>query len=395
MRRTLTMTIATLLGMVLIGHGGCQGCKDEPVDDDSAAADDDDTSEGETYRGMWADMEITSSGEVLVAYYDYLEGGLGLARSSDPPGSWSHEQIDGFTYTTEGGLPVNPGDRGRYLSMALDASDTPHIAYHDRDETSLMYTTFDGESWTNLTIDGNVGSAQVGLFNSLALDAAGNPGIAYYDEKNKALKFAYYSGGWSIETVDEGELLQDAVDAEIDETDVGRYADLVVADGTWWIAYYDAANGNLKMAHGTPGSWTIETLAGDQDGDRGAWPCLYSRGSGEFLIAYQDVGEQDLRVARYAGGTLTSDTLVDDGEFVGADSVIAEIGGAVRIHYFDGVNNDVKQAIDHGDGTWSVSTLVSDGAVGYSNNLAPFDGKMAVCSFNYTTGSFQMDLLDP
>ncbi len=392
--RYLAVCLTGLLGFAFVLQTGCAGCKDDPdpADDDSGA-DDDDAVEP-FYRGMWASMEITADGEFVVAFYDSMEGGMGLARSQDPGAGFSREQVDGYTYTTDAGLPINPGDRGQYLDMELDSAGTPHISYYDRDATSLMYTTFNGDMWTNLTVDGTSGSANVGTFTSMVLDSSGNPSISYYDIKEKALKFASYDGGWSKETVDEGELLQDGTALELDEPDVGQYTHLVLQDGVFWIAYYDVANGNFKLAHGTPGSWTIETLAGDGDGDRGAWPFLYPLETGVFLISFHDVGEQDLLVGRYEGGAMPY-SIVDDGEFVGADSVIAEIGGGVRIHYFDGVGNDVKQAIDSGDGTWAISTLLSDGALGFSNNLIAHDGKMAVCSFNYTAHDFQLDLLDP
>jgi len=381
----------------------CTGCPDESEadddisaqsDDDDATGDDDDTTPEpeELFRGLWASMEISSSGETVVAYYDYLEGGLAVARGTG--GSFTHEQVDGYTYETEGGLPVNPGDRGRYLDMVLDSSDTPHIAYHDLDETSLMYATFDGEAWTSETVDGTSGSASVGTFNSIALDDSGNPAIAYYDEGEKTLKLAHFSGGWVDEIVDEGELLADGTAAELDEPDVGKYTHLVIDGSTYWIAYYDVANGNLKLAHGTPGAWTIETLAGDSDGDKGAWPFLYVESGTVMRIAFQDVGEQDLLVGRYEAGAL-SWSAVDTRDFVGADSVIANVGSGLRVHYFDGQDNDVKQAVDMGDGTWDITTIISDGAVGFSNNLVFHDSKMKTCSFNYTTGDFHYEEINP
>ncbi len=401
--RYLSLLLALALVFTTGLQSGCAGCKDEPQDDDdvtedddSAADDDDDTTEvDQTFRGLWASMEVTSAGEVLIAFYDVDEGGLGLARSGDGGASFSYEQVDGYTYTTDAGLPVNPGDRGMYVDMALDSGDTPHLAYHDRDEMALMYATRDGEEWATAVVDAGSGSAEAGTFNSIALDGSGNPAIAYYDIKEKALKFASKDGSWADEIVDEGELLADGLELELDEPDVGQYAHLLYQDGTWWIAYYDVANGNLKLAHGTPGAWTLETLMGDGTGDVGAWPYLHPTATpGVFRIALHDVTNQDLVLGRYEAGVLNT-TVIDDGAYVGADSVIADVGGATRIHYFDGYNNDVKQAIDNGDGSWSLSTLVSDGAVGYSNNLQFHGGQMHVCSFNYTTGDFHFEKIAP
>ena len=399
------MDFRLLLLLVLTTAVAFLGCRDDGVSDDDVTSQTDDDTTGTTddddteppadvFRGLWASMEIAGSGEVIVAYYDYLEGGLALARKAASASAFTHEQVDGYTYESDTGLPVNPGDRGRYLDLVLDGSDTPHLAYHDLDETSLMYSTWDGAAWTSETIDGTSGSASVGTFNSIALDASGNPAIAYYDAGEQALKFARKDAGWVIETVDEGELLDDAIASELDEPDVGLYNHLVQQDGTFWIAYYDRANGNLKLAHGTPGAWAIETLAGNGDGDRGAWPYLFAETPGVFRLAFQDVGEQDLLLGRYEAAAFTYET-IDAGDFVGADSVIATVGNGLRIHYFDGNNNDVKQAVELGDGTWDVTTLISDGAVGFSNNLLFHDNLMYTCSFDYTSGDFRFETLSP
>ncbi len=399
--------LSILLGVALVSFAfaqtGCEGCKDEPTDDDvtgdddddSATDDDDATEEERTFRGLWASMEVSSAGEVLIGFYDVDEGALGLARSGDGGVSFSYEQVDGYTYTTDAGLPVNPGDRGMYLDMTLDSSDVPHFSYYDRDETALMYATRDGEDWATAVVDAGTGSAQAGTFTSIALDDAGNPAIAFYDIKEKALKFALKDGSWSDEIVDEGELLTDGIELELEEPDVGQYSHLLFQGGTWWIAYYDVANGNFKLAHGVPGSWTLETLAGDGTGNVGAWPQLHPTATpGVFRVALHDVTNQDLLLGRYEAGVLTTE-IVDDGNYVGADSVMAEVGGALRIHYFDGYNNDVKQAVDNGDGTWTLSTLVSEGAVGYSNNLVFHGGQMHICSFDYTTGDFHFEKISP
>ena len=394
-----------LLVVLTIAAVAFLGCRDDVVADDDVTSQTDDDTTGSTddddteapadlFRGLWASMEVTGAGEVVIAYYDYLEGGLGVARKAASAGTFTHEQVDGYTYETDTGLPVNPGDRGRYLDLVLDASDTPHIAYHDKDETSLMYSTWDGAAWVSETVDGTSGSASVGTFNSIALDASGNPAIAYYDAGEQALKFARKDTGWVTETVDEGELLDDGIALELDEPDVGLYTHIVHQDGTYWIAYYDRANGNLKLAHGTPGAWAIETLAGNGDGDRGAWPYLYSTGTGIFRVAFQDVGEQDLLLGLYEAAAFTYVT-IDAGDFVGADSVVAMVGSGVRIHYFDGNNNDVKQAVELGDGTWEISTLIADGAVGFSNNLLFHDNLMYTCSFDYTSGDFRFETLAP
>ncbi len=76
---------------------------------------------------------------------------------------------------------------------------------------------------------GNITEAgdNVGLWTSLALSASGEPRIAYYDVKNRALKFAMRkTDGWEIHTV------QKKI-----QSDLGRYAKLLLVDGKPVIAY--------------------------------------------------------------------------------------------------------------------------------------------------------------
>ncbi len=356
-------------------------------DDDATPGDDDDDAWTlpETYRGLYVGMQMSSSGTPVVAYYDRDFAGIGIGiRKGD---AWTRYA------PPELGNPAGEGktegvDFGRYLSLVVSGS-TWHLAFQDAEEEVLMYASSkDGITWAVETADSE---GKGGMFTSLALDSSGNPAICHYDRDSNALRLARKSGAsWSAAVVDEGTPGVDAEGAATDP-DTGKYCSLAADGPNWRIAYYDAANGDLKLATGGSGPFTIATV--DANGDTGAWPTQFKASSG-WIIAFHDVEKQDLKLARENGGSWALE-IVDNGEYVGADTAIVEASGKLSIAYFDGVNNDVKLATDTGSG-WGIRTVGGgaeetefNGATGYSNNLlADGSGNLHIASFRYDLGNF-------
>lgn len=132
----------------------------------------------------------------------------------------------------------------------------------------------------------------LGLYTSLQMRDGQYPVIAYHDYANSSLKLATciadcLSEGavWQIVTVD-------------DEGDVGSSASLqLLPGGEPVIAYYDAGNGDLKLAvctadcQGNDPAWTITVVdSGGEagDGDAGYRASLQLDSEGNPVIAYND-----------------------------------------------------------------------------------------------------------
>ncbi len=348
------------------GLTGC-GCN-EPVDEEPTPTPAP-TPEPQYNRGYYLDMDADSQGRIWLAYQDRETTSLNVARGTGSPIEFEHFQVEGQGEVI-GGLLTGNFDGGNYNSIAVDSSDRPHVVHWDRDADRLRYAVRTGDGWdtTNAATSG-------GQFAALGLIGGTDPIVSFYDGE---LVVAWKAdGSWDDETVDAGEPGPEEIPA-----DVGQFTDLLVAsDGTVWIAYYDVANGDLKVASGGPGAWTVQVWA--SEGNVGTWPTLSEHG-GDIYVLFQDVDNKDLVLGRWTGATLETE-IVDEGDFVGADSSIAWIGDTAVVMYHDGVNNDALLAVDDGSG-WVLSTHMADGAVGFFNTiLASESGQLTWSCFDHTT----------
>ena len=351
----------------------CGGCHEA----DLVATDTDTTEEEEVFEndvGQWLSMAVTPDGAPAISYYDRTDGAVGYAVGTVADGAvtWERSGVDG--YAGDGGL--DPGDVGLYTSLAIASDGTVWVAYQDQQNTTLKVGSraADADEWTLVTADTGSGSgSDVGLWNSLALDSSGNPVVAHFDDEEGALRLSTWNGsGFGTEVLDEGE---DAVGdtGEVVEARVGEYAKVFVDGSTVYVAYYDAANGDLKLSV----NGAVEVV--DSDGDVGAWPDIAKIGS-DIVIAYQDVGEQDLKVATGSSGQWSIET-VDTGSWVGADAAIYDGG----IFYFDGDQNDLKQVAGSPGSYGSPATVAgSDAALGYHTETVLSGSTRYVACYDYT-----------
>jgi len=370
-------SIPLLLLAVPLAIGPLTGCECEAVDDDDTPPPEA-TPAPQYDRGYYLSMDIDSAGRPWLAYQDRLgleEGDaplLAVARGSGDPPEWTTWQVDGAPDRTAA-IPTGGFDGGFYASLALDAADIPHIAHWDQSGNKLRYVTRSGDAWEASDVENGVGE-----FATVAINPDGIPVIAYYNRSGGDLRIAVKNGaGWDNSVVDPG---------EGDAADVGQYPNILVTNsGTMHIAYLDVANGDLKVASGGPGDWTLETWA--SEGDVGGWPAL-SEHQGDLYVAYNDMGNQDLLFGRWDGSEL-SVQVIDDRDFVGPDSAVVWADGEPVVLYHDGMNNDALMAGRTGGTTWNRTVHMESGAVGFHNNLAVDDsGRLAWACFNHSTTDF-------
>jgi len=370
------LVLGATCGLLL---AGC-GCRDDPVHpvDDVPTEDPNDV-------GQWLSMGTMPDGSPAVSFYDNTKGALAFSIGTVKDGDvfWDREEVDG--YPGQDGL--DPGDRGRYTSLVVQDDGIVWVTYYDSTNGALRYAhrNGDGEWETGIAGTGSGPSPDVGKFSSVALNSDGNPVVAFYDVGDAELRFSAWNGtGFSTEVVDEGTGPADT-GADAVEADVGKYANLVSYDGVEYIAYYDAAHGQLKLASGNGSGWSVETVddGTDTESKVGAWPDIFFEG-GRMVIAYQDVGNGDLRLAQGTPGGSWALETVDSGSEMGADAAVYLDGESPVIYYFDGYNNDIRKAAKDGE-DWSTETVDGDSAaLGFHIETATNGTDRFVACYDYT-----------
>jgi hypothetical protein len=249
--------------------------------------------------GRYVSMEVDNTGVPHMAYYDNSRKDLLYA-------SWNPQVSASGWYTQ----PVDYiNEVGWYTSIAVNDTNEPFISYYDQTTGSLRmaYRSRDVQAWITWVVD-NIGLHEeggVGAYSSIDIDDQGKPHISYYDIENKTLKYAYWGGAWTGVPSPPAWIIS-TVDPAL--ADVGRFSSLVVNDndGTSHICYYDLTNGDLKYAqgnyHGIP--FQIQVVDGSladgdgvNEGDVGAYCSIDLNSAGLPGISYYDNSHADLKVA--------------------------------------------------------------------------------------------------
>jgi hypothetical protein len=307
--------------------------------------------------GASAALALTAADEARIAYYDAFNRDLKLAQWT--PAGWVRQVVDAA------------GDAGASVALALDHAGGPHLAYYRQNDDgmgkALRHARWTGTQWAITTVAEITSTAR---FISLALDGADRPHISYYDEWDQDLRYARWTeSAWEIFTVDS-------------EGDLGAGSSLALdADGHPHISYYDydSVAGALRYAtwDGVAGhAWAIQVA--DDAADVGGYTSLALDRAGRPVISYRDFTNGDLKLARWpaavsdgaapAAGWLTE--TVDAAGDVGAYTSLALDGGdQPRILYFDLTNNAARYAAWQG-GAWQLSEFDRAGRVGDYTSLA-------------------------
>jgi hypothetical protein len=361
---------------------GCKGCADDEKGADEVPVADTDDPSAANDRGAWLSMGATADGRVVVAYEDRTAKALGVSFGTigaDGAVTWAHEQVDG--YADETGL--DPGDRGRYASLAVAADGTVWVAHQDVTNGALRYARRAPDGvWTSGVADTGGGSRpNAGLWASLALDPSGNPVIAHYDAGKGDLRVARWNGSAFSGTVAfEGPDVT-AEDGTILPGDAGSYARLrITPTGDEYIAFYDAALGALRLATGGASGWSVEVV--DDNGNVGQWPDMAIDGVRVSLL-YHDVTNGDLKLAAGAPGAWEL-SIADNGDMVGADVAMWTADGSIGAVYHDANNNDMRAATRAGDAWTNRLVTGTDAAHGFHNETVTIAGTRYAACYDYS-----------
>ena len=141
------------------------------------------------------------------------------------------------------------GDVGHFTSITIGADGYPVISYYDVTNGDLKVAKCLNPACTGTPTTTTLDSiGNVGDFTSITIGADANPVISYYDVTNADLKVAKCLNPACTGTPTTTTL--DSIG------DVGYYTSITIgADANPVISYYDATNGDLKVAKLSRTSW--------------------------------------------------------------------------------------------------------------------------------------------
>ncbi|MBC8107482.1 MAG: S8 family serine peptidase [Anaerolineae bacterium] len=282
-----------------------------------------------------SDVAYDNQGILHLAYYDPTIDSIRYA-TRDVTGRWSRTQI----------IDNSGDDVGFQLSLAIDATGKPGIAYFDNTNADLKYAHFDGASWIVDTRDSN---KAVGQSPTLTYDRNGDPVIAYFRKSGADLKVQTFddAGNWIKYDVDS-------------DGDVGQWASASAAQDqdVIAVAYADNTNGNLKYARFADGAWTIFTV---DDLEGGAAYIDLNIHNNQAFIAYQDLLHGDLKFAKREGGEFQTEVVHTPGLTGQFANLVFDSNDTAHIAFYSKSKNFVYEATG-AFGSWRVTKAANGGA---------------------------------
>lgn len=228
----------------------------------------------------------------------------------------------------------------------------------------------------------------------LSMDVAPDgvrPTVTFYDRFQGGISYAVGTPGadgtltWTYEQVD-GYPDENGLDLN----DVGKFTSQATApDGTVWVAYTDAVNRGLRVAHRIGGGvWDEPTIV---DIGSGQWASLALDGAGNPVVAHTDPGAPSVKISRFAGGSWETEVAYTPAPFEGVDPDGLPVsrpagashtrllidGGTEYVAFHDS-GAQALRLLEGGKGNWSQSVLDESGEVGQWPSLAKDGAKLYV-----------------
>ena len=357
-------------------------------------------------------MDSTNNPHISYAFQPTAGVDISLRYVYWDGGQWQNEILD------------NSGTLGEQNAMAMDASDNPHIAYHEATFEDLRYITW-GPNWQtrSLPSSNQVSAVDVqvqrrmpylgyhNLSNNLVnltrwddswedtpADSVTNPifqvsllkstnfqHLSYYDADAQVLQYGRYNEfGWQLQTVDSS-------------GDTGRYNQLVIPgamDSAVYIAYWDETLRRVKLGIYDVYSDTFQlhTNTASPNLPAGSGPLSATMlPDGNVGIVYYDAGGNDLRFAVWVDATASwTDELVAGGGDVGRLNALQTdaVCGCPVVAYYDETNDAIRYGYKDG-GSWQIETVVqpAGGVTGLDLELGLMDRERPRLTYNTSNQS--------
>lgn len=315
-----------------------------------------------------------------------------------------------------GGVTAPGPDRGRYADLAFDLKGRPHVAYYDADAATLRYLRRDDNGvWLAPFVIDDEGDA--GRYAQIAIDGLGQVHLMYSvvatRDGQAQLRYARSNTTEPMGAADFTVQIVSARPAPAMAPPPGitpavhgiRPCMQIGPDGRVYAAFYDGELARPFFAIGDLDGFAAQPLVGQRAAD---WPpdpgeryarfedhdlgsfCAIAVGQAAVHVALLDATTDALILWSAPLGGIGEFTLVDAGgrglrRLVGADPAIALTDDDTPvIIYQDATDNDVMMAIRAPFG-WEITSIATEGALGFYNNLVIQDGQAVVGTLELRT----------
>jgi plastocyanin len=227
-----------------------------------------------------ASVAVAGDGTPSVSYIT----AKGIQVSTKAGGAWKAEEVSAFSANLEDAVGL-----GTVIRLATDGK--PIVAFGDGTKTKLARGA--GGGWSVETVPGSGG-----LFVSLALDKSGNPHVAFYDP-NGGVHHAHSVGGAPWTVTDLG-TVQSGANATGAQAGWGTGIGLD-DEGVHYVTWADTAKNEIELATNAGGEFAARPVPNSLGGQT---PSIGVSGDGKKLaVAWFDGLNKNLDVATAVSGS--------------------------------------------------------------------------------------------
>jgi hypothetical protein len=286
-------------------------------------------------------IALDNQGRPAIAYEDRH----GLRFTARTANGWTFEAINNDAFA-------------KWLSLAFDADNVPHLSFYDSFQDGQMYATRPAEAWLITPVDTRRDS---GRYNSIAIDQQGQPHISY-------AHYPYEQEYWAPEDLQYAHLVGDQWVVETAEVGAAHVSPAIVVDSQEHIhlLYHDLGQNRWHYQYQTGSGWAAETISITTIPNFA--PLSFTLDDGDQPhLAYID-GDGNLRYAFRTGNQWFSQ-LVAELEYPPfyRDSISLALDSNQNPHI--AFLTDSVQYAYYSDSQWYVETIANIGGVSISLQL--------------------------